>query len=421
VDAKDMTPAVREACASRDIGTIFRFLLDGGMTQRDLAVLVQMNQSEVSAILTGRRVVAYNVLVRVADGLGIPRGMIGLATTIEVEPEVDEDVERRKLIALAGAILFGAPVLGELEPLVVQRVKIAPPRRVGMTDVKMYRETLEQLQDLRREVGGLASREPLAATAWAGEQLLRAQATLDVRRRLRLLVSDAHRMAGWAAGDVGLVDDYRGHIHLALDLAAGNDDQIAHVLCTAGSMEKSLGDPEFALKLLQIGQAAAAASHDLQARAVLAGEAVAGYVTFGRLDMAKKELQTARGLFADVNSTNSLPVFASYGNGHGVLASAELKLGNFDAARVESLSALRKRPKIDGWCNTLDTIILATTNMRSGEVGEGIQDTQRALVLVRQVGSRQLRERMMPLADELERRNDSTCRDLARAVRAVKV
>jgi transcriptional regulator with XRE-family HTH domain len=415
-----MTPTVREACARHDIRAIFRFLLDGGMTQRELAVLVKMNQSEVSAIVAGRRVVAYDVLIRIADGLGIPRGMMGLAMTVEVEQEVDEDVERRKLLAMAGAILFGAPALGELEPLIVRRVRIDPPRRVGMTDVKMYRETLAQLQDLRREVGGLASREPLAATAWAGEQLLRAQATPDVRRRLRCLVSDAHRTAGEAAGDIGLVDDYRTHMHLAFDLAVGNDDQIAHVLCTAGAMEKSLGDPEFALKLLQLGQAATAASDDLQARAVLAGEAVAGYVTFGRPDMAKKELQAARSLFADADSTNSLPVFASYGNGHGVLASAELKLGNFDAARVESLSALRTRPKIDRWCNALDTIILATTNMRAGEVREGVQDTQRALMLVRQVGSRRLQERMMPLADELENRNDSTCQDLARVVRQVR-
>lgn len=185
-------------------------------------------------------------------------------------------------------------------------------------------------------------------------------------------------------------------------------------------MEKSLGDPEFALKVFQIGQAAAA-SDDPQVRAVLGGETVAGYVTVGRPDMAKKELHAARSLFADADISKSLPGFASYGNGHGVLASAELKLGNLDAARVEVLSALRKRPKDDAWCNALDTIILATTNMRAGEVREGIQDTQRALVLVRQVGSRQPQERMMPLADELGSRNDSTCRDLARVVRSVQV
>jgi transcriptional regulator with XRE-family HTH domain len=413
-----------KACTERDISAIFRFLRDGGMTQRELAVLVRMNQSEVSAIISGRQVQAYHVLIRVADGLGIPRGMMGLGWDVESEPvpeEMDEDVERRKLLAIAGAILFGAPVFGKPEPLAVRRVLLDPPRRVGMADVRMYEATMVELQALQREVGGRATREPLAATAKAGEQLLKAEGTPDVHQRLRLFVSDVHRRAGWAAGDIGLVDDYRAHMHSALDFAAGDPGRIALVLCTAGSMEKSLGDPGFALKLLQIGQAAAVESDDPQVRAVLAGETVAGYVASGRPDMAKRELVTARSLFADADITKSLPGFAAYGNGHGVLASAELKLGNFVSARTEILTALRKRPTYDSWCNALDTIILATTDIRAGEVGEAVQDAQKALTLVKQVGSWRLGERLMPLAVELEKRKDSTCQDLARAVRAVRV
>jgi transcriptional regulator with XRE-family HTH domain len=424
VDAEHMPQAVREACAARDISTIFRFLVDSGMSQRELAVLVKMNQSEIVEILKGRQVQAYDVLVRIADGLGIPRALMGLAYGGH-DPvpagEVDEDMERRKLLAIAGALLFGAPIFGQPEPLAIRRVLADPPRRVGMADVRMYEQTLLQLESLQRAVGGRATREPLAATAKAGEQLLQAEASPDVHRRLRLLVSDAHRRAGWAAGDVGLVDDYRAHMHAALDLAAGDPDRVALVLCTAGAIEKSLGDPEFSLKLLQVGQTAAATSIDPQVRAVLGGEAVAGYVAMGRPDMARKELATARSLFADADVSQSLHGFAAYGNGHGVLASAEQKLGNYDAARTEILTALRKRPKDDAWCNALDTIILATINMQAGEVGAAVQDTQRALMLVQRVGSPQLHNRMVPLADELGRRNDSTCRDLARAVRAVKV
>jgi hypothetical protein len=47
VDAEHMPQAVREACAARNISTIFRFLVDSGMSQRELAVLVKMNQSEI--------------------------------------------------------------------------------------------------------------------------------------------------------------------------------------------------------------------------------------------------------------------------------------------------------------------------------------------------------------------------------------
>jgi transcriptional regulator with XRE-family HTH domain len=415
---------MRQACTDRDISVIFRLLTEGGMQQRQIAQLVSMSQSEVSEILSGRKVMGYSVLLRVAEGLGIPRGLMGLAYDEGTEPEpdeVDEDVERRKLLALAGAILCGAPVFGQPEPLAIRRVLLAPPQRIGVADLKAYEQTMLQLQALQRQVGGRATREPLAATAKAGEQLLKAQATPDVHQRLRFLVSDVHRRAGWAAGDAGLVDDYRAHMHAALDFAAGDPDRVALVLQTTGSMEKSLGHPEFALKLLQMGQVAANTSTDPQVRAVIGGETVEGYVASGRPDMAKKELKTARSLFADADISRSLPGFASYGNGHGVLASAELKLGNYGAARQEILTALRKRPKNDTWCNALDTIILATTNMRAGEVREGVQDTQRALTLVKQVGSWQLQERLMPLADELNRCNDSTCQDLARTVRQFRI
>lgn len=418
---------MQRACASRDVTGIFKMLTDGGLTQHQLADLVGMSQSEVSEVIQGRRKVqGYDVLVRIAEALNIPRGWMGLAYTeqdeLTEEPakEVDEDVERRNLLAIAGVIMFGTSVFGEPGPLTIRRILIDPPQRVGMIDVTMYEQTMLQLQNLQRQVGGLATREPLAATATAGEQLLKAEATPEVHQRLRFLVSDVHRRAGWAAGDVGLVDDYREHMHAALDFATGDSDRVAQVLCTAGAIEKSLGDSAFALKLLQVGQVAAKQSTDPQVGAVLGGETVAGYVTAGRPDLAKKELATARSLFADADISKSLPGFAAYGNGHGVLASAELKLGNFSAARAEILSALRKRPKGDAWCNALDTIILATTNMRAGEIREGVQETQRALVLVQRVGSQQLRNRLMPLADELEQRNDSTCRDLAREIRQLR-
>jgi hypothetical protein len=136
--------------------------------------------------------------------------------------------------------------------------------------------------------------------------------------------------------------------------------------------------------------------------------------------MARQELATARSLFADADDSKAVPGFTAYGNGHAMWAVNEFLLGNFEAARGEIINALQERLVDDVWCNALDTIILALISIRAGEIREGIQQTHRALALVEQVGSRMLNERMIPLADELERRNDSTCRDLARAVRAVK-
>jgi transcriptional regulator with XRE-family HTH domain len=72
-------PDLRAALAVRDIGAVYRALADLGVSQRRIAALTGQSQSEVSEILSGRRVIAYEVLERIAEGLGIPREMIGLS------------------------------------------------------------------------------------------------------------------------------------------------------------------------------------------------------------------------------------------------------------------------------------------------------------------------------------------------------
>ncbi len=72
-------PAMRRVLAARDVSAVFRVLADAGITQRRIAELTGMGQSEVSEVLGGRRVMAYKVLVRIADGLGVPPGWMGLA------------------------------------------------------------------------------------------------------------------------------------------------------------------------------------------------------------------------------------------------------------------------------------------------------------------------------------------------------
>jgi transcriptional regulator with XRE-family HTH domain len=71
---------LRRILGERDIGALFRALKDdAGLTQRTIAELTGMAQSEVSEILSGRQVLAYNVLVRIVHGLGIPRVRMGLS------------------------------------------------------------------------------------------------------------------------------------------------------------------------------------------------------------------------------------------------------------------------------------------------------------------------------------------------------
>jgi predicted XRE-type DNA-binding protein len=72
-------PVMRLALAARDITTVYRLLQKIGFSQQRIAAMTGQSQPEVSSIIHGRKVMAYDVLSRICDGLGAPRGYMGLA------------------------------------------------------------------------------------------------------------------------------------------------------------------------------------------------------------------------------------------------------------------------------------------------------------------------------------------------------
>src|SRR5689334_7696730 len=115
-------PEMKRALADRDISSVYRLLRRVGISQRHIAALTGQSQSEVSEILKGRQVMAYDVLARIADGLGIPRGYMGIDYDIHYQKEarvhrvpdpdpVPEAEKRRRFLEHAAAVAMGAHVL----------------------------------------------------------------------------------------------------------------------------------------------------------------------------------------------------------------------------------------------------------------------------------------------------------------------
>ena len=73
-------PDMLEALTTRDITTIYRLLQKTGISQQHIAVATGQSQPEVSAIIHGRKVMAYPVLHRILTGLNAPLCLAGLAT-----------------------------------------------------------------------------------------------------------------------------------------------------------------------------------------------------------------------------------------------------------------------------------------------------------------------------------------------------
>jgi len=72
-------PQMRSAWAWRDITRVYRILQRHGLSQQRIAALTGQSQPEVSAIIHGRKAMAYDLIERVAEGLGVPRGYAGLS------------------------------------------------------------------------------------------------------------------------------------------------------------------------------------------------------------------------------------------------------------------------------------------------------------------------------------------------------
>src|SRR5689334_2641059 len=159
-------PEMKRALADRDISSVYRLLRRVGISQRHIAALTAQSQSEISEILKGRQVMAYEVLGRIADGLGIPRGYMGLAydassarlagTAVSNHyGDSDEDEQVRRMLAHAAQVTIGVATGDSeewAEPLAP--VETPAPHRIGMADVEQVETVTRTLRALDYKHGG---------------------------------------------------------------------------------------------------------------------------------------------------------------------------------------------------------------------------------------------------------------------------
>ncbi|MGH3825941.1 MAG: helix-turn-helix domain-containing protein, partial [Pseudonocardiaceae bacterium] len=200
-------PAARDALARRDIAAVFRILRDAGVTQARIARATGQRESEVSEIVSGRQVQSVAVLERIADGLGVPRGWLGLAFSDGLDPEPEPTARQRalteaqirvRMMEQASTVLaaaWGTPPSG---PTVQIHTKAAPtpaPSRVGTADVARVTATTDRLGDLNGDLGWIPVTDALTAHTRVSEALLGATMSDQVRQRLLIALSDAHSTA----------------------------------------------------------------------------------------------------------------------------------------------------------------------------------------------------------------------------------
>ncbi|ASR33691.1 transcriptional regulator [Prauserella marina] len=429
------TPEMREALKRRNISEVYRQLRKHGVSQRQIAAMTGQSQSEVSEILKGRQVMAYEVLSRIAGGLKIPRGYMGLAYDPETEVQVvggadeqqseeDESVKRRKFLAHAAQVTMGAAVFGPTsDAWAASPARTPAPGRIGMTDVRQVEAATRALRALDYQYGGGFCRDAVVAQLSWGQQMLQASGTDLVKTRLFVALADLHSLAGWTSFDIGLIDSARGHFANALDLAKQGENHplVANILYRMGRVYLHQDAPNDALKLFQLGQIAAQESGSELAVAVLCANEAWAYAMMGNGDQAIKLLGRTRDEFARADLANAeswvrffneTDVYAMIGTVHTALAQhADLTHTKFAipalTRAIDSYGDDMARSK------TFSLSMLATNHMIDGDIDHGAKTGGKALDCAEGLKSARVEERMRPLKEEAARRsNNSDAREL---------
>ncbi len=413
--------AARQALARRDIACVFRILRDAGVSQARVALTTGQKQSEVSEIISGRQVQSVVLLERIADGLGVPRGWMGLAyepdpaLTAREDPET-EDLGDENLLRHAATVLRGTPVFGPAEPISVRNAPTPVPRLVGSGDISQVAATTERLGQIAGKFGGIPMTGALSAHAQASEALLSATMGQPVRKQLLVALSDAHRAAGGAAADAGLRELARQHHVRSMDCAGEAGEMLRAVVAIGklGSLELDFGQPNEALKLFQLGTAAAPGAlarfrleYDCAYALALLGASREAIAALRRADDSHHAASDEPRPWEHFGTAISHMEGRTY-----------FVLGRFDRA-ARALSAATSGAGHAVACTVNNSGLLAAVLLRSGEIGAGLHAAQQVIRLAKGLRSVSVREDLAPLHEAAAARHDSACQDLVREVATV--
>ena len=381
------TPAMRAALRARDIGAVYRLLQRAGVAQRQIAALTGQAQSDVSEILSGRSVKSYDLLARIAAGLGAPRGYLGLAYQESAEPPT--------------------PAPGRLHPEHVAQL-------AAVTDL---------LRAVDAGAGGGACRDAALAQLRRGSRLLDARGAPEDRRRLRRALADLHLVAGWTTFDVGLPDAARRHFRHARTLAGdtGADSLVAKADYCLGRLRLHHGHPDQAARHFRRGLATARRSGCRRTAALLGAN-------HGWALAAQHDAAGALAAFgaAEDNWAAAGPDPAPWIRGYGDAdAHALTGVGLAILARhsprhqgpaIRSLtSALTLRPVAAARSRAFELAALAAVRLHAGEPEQALATAWQAVELAEALQSRRVVERLTPLRAALASRGRDTAADPERA------
>jgi transcriptional regulator with XRE-family HTH domain len=223
-----MLPEVLPILAVRDISGLYRWLQKWGWSQQRIASLTGQSQPEVSGIMRGRRVTSYDLLVRIADGLLVPRVLMGLAGCADSEVPSgpvakrggDDAMERREFLAAVSVVAAGGSPAGLRRWLPAGPAAASPvPARIGASDVAQVRAMAAHLRALDERYGGGTTLDAARGFVGWAQGMLHSRYDEATGRDLKIALSELYLDVAYSANDAARRSEARRQQARALVLA----------------------------------------------------------------------------------------------------------------------------------------------------------------------------------------------------------
>ncbi|MGK8507253.1 helix-turn-helix domain-containing protein [Nocardia asiatica] len=264
-------PTIRAALADHDFSVVFTLIREAtGLSQLQLAALLDLTQSRVSAVERGeRRLTSAKLVARIADTFAIPASLLGFGsgTASNLAREEVTWVERRDFITLATAAALGShlhPQLDRLGSILPDRLEPVTRPHIGSADIDAIEAITEGFRRWDLAHGGGLCRTAALTQLHQVRALEGAACTTDVRTRLWIATADLANMAGWLAYDIEEHDSARKLWTYALQTAHRGEDHprstdlTVSILLDMAHQSLHLKRPDEALKFVQLASSTAA-------------------------------------------------------------------------------------------------------------------------------------------------------------------
>jgi hypothetical protein len=190
-------PRMAEACRARDFGTVFLAARRAGLYPSRIARLCDLTASRVSEVIAGKRAITQiTVIERIADGLGIPGHMLGLAPRAWEMPVSGRAV---------GQMVIAAPVptAGEGDEVLALQRELQAASSADRQVAFLFSAQVETMRQLDRRLGAETLLPQLDAQIAQMEKLLKFGTVPAAREALAAVLTEAATLAGWQALDLG--------------------------------------------------------------------------------------------------------------------------------------------------------------------------------------------------------------------------